>query len=225
MRIACVLKAYYFCGEWPKYTRGYMERGVVFLSVSCWIEFSGYPKDDKRAEMPCGENRMASIFLWGFPYPIFSDLKMDAKKSKGRIPIRHKCRVKSYLKFTFFAVRYNQKLPYDHWYSVKVHRQPSCQQHNSPIRVLCMHPYHLHRLSDQAGNQQRSGRNLPASKTLNRRIHFPCLTFWVSLLRCLENGGYVALLKIVVFPQIANNFKTLLHVVPPFHGCIVLYAT
>ena len=177
MRIACVLKAYYSCGEWPKYTRGYMERGVIFLSVSCWIEFSGYPKDNKRAEMPCGENRMASIFLWGFPYPIFSDLKMDAKKSKGRIPIRHKCRVKSYLKFTFFAVRYNQKLPYDHWYSVKVHRQSSCQQHNSPIRVLCVHPHHLHRLSDQAGNQQRSGRNLPASKTLNRRIHFPCLIF------------------------------------------------
>ncbi len=51
--------------------------------------------------MPCGENRMASIFLWGFPYPIFSGLKMDAKKSKGRIPICHKRRVKSYLKFTF----------------------------------------------------------------------------------------------------------------------------
>lgn len=164
-------------------------------------------------------------FLWGFPYPIFSGSKMDAKKYKGRIPIRHKRRVKSYLKFTFFAVRYNQKLPYDHWYSVKVHRQPSCQQHNSPVRALCMHPHHLHRLSDQAGNQQRSGRNLPALKTLNRRIHFPCLTFWVLLLRCLENGGYVALLKIVVFPQIANNFKALLHVALPFHRYIALYAT
>ena len=53
--------------------------------------------------MPCGENRMASIFLWRFPYPIFSGLKMDAKKSKGRIPIRHKRRVKSYLQFTFFC--------------------------------------------------------------------------------------------------------------------------
>ena len=44
-----------------------MERGVVFLSVSCWIEFSGYPKDNKRAEMPCGENRMASIFVYRKP--------------------------------------------------------------------------------------------------------------------------------------------------------------
>lgn len=51
------------------YTRGYMGRGVVFLSVSCWIEISGYPKDNKRAEMPCDENRMASIFYGGFRIP------------------------------------------------------------------------------------------------------------------------------------------------------------
>ena len=164
-------------------------------------------------------------FLWGFPYPIFSGLKMDAKKSKGRILIRHKRRVKSYLKFTFFAARYNQKLPYDHWYSVKVHRQPSCQQHNSPVRALCMHPHHF----TGCPTKQVINRNLVEicqhRKTMNGRIHFPCLIFWVLLLRCLENGGYVALLKIVVFPQIANNFKALLHVALPFYRCIALYAT
>ena len=42
------------------------------------------------------------------PHPIFSGLNMDAEESKGQIPIRHKRRVKSYLKFTFFAARYNQ---------------------------------------------------------------------------------------------------------------------
>lgn len=35
------------------------------------------------------------------PHPIFSGLNMDAEESKGQIPIRHKRRVKSYLKFTF----------------------------------------------------------------------------------------------------------------------------
>ena len=37
-------------------------------------------------------------------------IKMDAKKSKERIPICHKCRVKSYLKFTLgqFTRNYTQ---------------------------------------------------------------------------------------------------------------------
>ena len=34
---------------------------------------------------------------------------MDAKESKGQIPIRHKRQVKSYLKFTFFAARQSNK--------------------------------------------------------------------------------------------------------------------